>query len=47
MKQQLKTIDVTKHCLSAADSKSDVHSDGVSTLAYGHYRIKQLQVVNQ
>ena len=47
MKQQLKTIDVTKHCLSAADNKRYVYSNGVSTLAYGHYRIKQLQVVDQ
>ena len=47
MKQQLKTIDVTKHCLSAADSKRYVNSEGVSPLAYGHYRIKQLQAVDQ
>ena len=47
MKQQLKTIDVSKHCLSAADNKRYVNSDGVSTLAYGRYRIKQLQVVDQ
>ena len=47
MKQQLKTIDVTQHCLSVANNKRYINSDGVSTLAYGHYRIKQLQALDQ
>ena len=47
MKQQLKTIAVTKHYLSAADDKKYITPGGVSTWAYGHYRIKQLQAVDQ
>ena len=46
MKQKLKTIDVTKHCLSAVDDKRYINPDDVATLAYGHYRMKQLQAVD-
>ena len=47
IKQQLKTLCVTKHCLSAADNKRYITPDVVSTVSYGHYRIKQLQAVDQ
>ena len=42
-KQQIKTIEVTKKCLSTFDDKLYILSDGITTLAYGHYKIAQIK----
>ena len=33
------TVDVEKTCLSPFDTKRYILPDGISTLAYGHYRL--------
>ena len=33
------TVDIEKICLSPFDSKRYILPDGISTLAYGHYRL--------
>jgi hypothetical protein len=35
----LKTVEISKTCLSAYDDKRYVLSDGIATFAYGHYKI--------
>ena len=42
-KQQMKTIELTKKCLSAFDDKRYILNDGITTLAYGHYKIAQIK----
>ena len=42
-KQQIKTIELTKKCLSAFDDKRYILNDGITTLAYGHYKIAQIK----
>ena len=39
---RLQTLQLQKTCLSAFDDKRFILGDGVSTLAYGHYRIGTL-----
>ena len=38
-KQQIKAIELTKKCLSDFDDKRCILNDGITTLAYGHYKI--------
>ena len=42
-KQQIKTIHLTKKCLSAFDDKRYILNDWITTLAYGHYKIAQIK----
>ena len=42
-KQQIKTIELTKKCLSAFDDKRYILNDGTTTLAYGHYKIAEIK----
>ena len=44
---KIETVHFYKKCLCAYDDKRFVLNDGVSTLAYGHYRIRdeQLKIV--
>ena len=42
-KQQIKTIDLTKKCLSAFDDKRYILNDGITTLANEHYEIAQIK----
>ena len=42
-KQQIKTIELTKKWLSAFDDKRYILNDGITTLAYGHYKIVQIK----
>ena len=42
-KQQIKTIELTKKCLNAFDDKRYILNDGITTLAYGHYKIVQIK----
>ena len=42
-KQQIKTIELTKKCLSAFDNKRYILNDGITALAYGHYKIAQIK----
>ena len=42
-KQQIKTIELTKKCLSAFDDKRYILNDEITTLAYGHYKIAQIK----
>ena len=42
-KQQIKTIELTKKCLSAFDDKRYIFNDGITTLAYGHYKIAKIK----
>ena len=42
LKQQINTLEVTKKCLSAFDDKRYILNDGITTLAYGHYNIAQM-----
>ena len=42
-KQQIKTIELTKKCLSVFDDKRYILNDGITTLAYGHYKIAQIK----
>jgi hypothetical protein len=39
----LRTVEVNKACLSAYDDKRYILEDGMSTLAYGHYKINPLK----
>ena len=41
---KIETVHFYKKCLSAYDDKRFVLNDGVSTLAYGHYRIRDEQL---
>ena len=41
-KQQIKTIEFTRKCLSAFDDKRYILK-GVTTLEYGHYKIAQIK----
>ena len=41
-KQQIKTIELTKKFLSAFDDKRCIPNDGITTIAYGHYKIAQI-----
>ena len=41
-KQQIVTIELTKKCLSAFDDKRYILNDRITTLAYGHYKIAQI-----
>ena len=41
-KHILKTIEITKKCLSAYDDKRYILSDGVHTIAHSHFRIADL-----
>ena len=34
------TVDINKVCISPFDSKRYILKDGISTLAYGHYRLR-------
>ena len=43
LKQQINTLEVTKKCLSAFDVKRYILNDGITTLAYGHYKIAQIK----
>ena len=42
-KQQIKAIELTKKCLSAFDYKRYIVNDGITTLAYGHYKIANIK----
>ena len=42
-KKQIKTIELTKKCLSAFDDKRYILNDGITTRAYGHYNIAQIK----
>ena len=42
-KQQIKTIKLIKKCLSAFDDKRYILNNGMTTLAYGHYKIAQIK----
>ena len=42
-KQQIKTIELTKKCLSAFDDKRYILKDGITIHAYGHYKIAQIK----
>ena len=42
-KQQIKTIEFTNKCLSAFDDKRYILNDGITTIAYGHYKIAQFK----
>ena len=42
-KQQIKTIELTKKCLSTFDDKRYIVNDGLTTLAYRHYKIAQIK----
>ena len=37
----LKTVEMTKVCLSAFNDKQYILDDGINTLAYGHYSTKR------
>ena len=37
---QLQTVKVNKICLAAFDDKRFILNDGITTLAYGHYRTR-------
>ena len=41
-KQQIKTIEITQKCLSAFDDKCYILNDGITIVAYGHYKIAQI-----
>ena len=41
--QQIKTIELPKKSLSAFDAKRYILHDGITTLAYGHYKIAQIK----
>jgi len=41
--QQLKTMQLKKIGLSAYDDKRYILDDGISSYAYGHYRIRSMQ----
>ena len=43
LKQQIKTIEFTKKCLNAFDDKRYILSDGIKTIAHGHYKIFQIK----
>ena len=43
LKQQISTLEVTKICLSAFDDKRYILKDGITTLAYGYYKIAQMK----
>ena len=43
LKQQINTLEVTKECLSVFDDKRYILDDGITTLAYGHYKIAQMK----
>ena len=40
---KLFTLTINKRCLSAYDDKKFIMEDGVHTLCYGHFRIKQIE----
>ena len=42
-KQQIKTIELIKKRLSAFDDKRYILNDGITTLAYEHYKIAQIK----
>ena len=42
-KQQIKTIKLTQKCLSAFDDKRYILNDGITTLAYAHYKIAKIR----
>ena len=42
-KQQIKTIELTKKCLSAFEDKRYILNYGITTLAYEHYKIAQIK----
>ena len=42
LKQHINSLEVTKKCLSAFDDKRYILNDGITTLAYGHYNIAQM-----
>ena len=42
-KQQIKSIELTKKCLSTFDDKRYILNDGITSLAYGHYKIAQIK----
>lgn len=39
---RIRTVEINKVCLSAFDNKRYILDDGISTLAYGHYRINEM-----
>ena len=43
MKQQIKTIELTKKFLSAFDDKRYIFIDGITILAYGDYKVAQMK----
>ena len=43
LEQKIKTHEVTKNCHSAFDNKRYIIDDGITTLAYGHYKIVQMK----
>jgi len=36
----ISTVDINKACLSLLDTKRYILPDGISTFAYGHYRLR-------
>ena len=46
-KQQIKTIEFTKKCLSAFDDKRYILNDGITTIAYAHCKIAKLNPNNR
>ena len=42
-KQKIRTIELTKKWLSVFDDKRYILKDGITTLAYGHYKIAQIK----
>ena len=43
LKQQIQTFELTKKYLSAFNDKRYILNDGITTLAYGHYKIAQIK----
>ena len=43
LKQQINTLEVTTKFLSAFDDKHYILNFGMTTLAYGHYKIAQMK----
>ena len=45
-KHNVNTIKVNKICLSCFDNKKYLLNDGITSYAYGHYKIKEYEKIN-